>query len=245
MKLSFVIPAHNEEAYLGKCLESVFRAKEGKGYDMEVIVVNNASTDGTRKVAESFNGIKIVDEPKKGLPQARQSGFVASNGDLIANVDADTILTPGWIEKVFDEFSKDERLVALSGPFVYYDLTGSANFLVRSFFYIGFINNLLGQLIFRRGSVLQGGNFILRRTALEKIGGYNMKLNFYGEDVDVAMRISKVGRVKFTMGLPINTSGRRLKVDGILMTGFGSVFDYLWLSIFKRPFRKSVYRGIR
>lgn len=231
MKLSFVIPAYNEEGYLDKCLESIFREKENKNYDLEVIVVNNASTDGTRRVAEAFKGVKIVDEPQKGLVRARQSGFMASDGDLIANVDADTMLTPDWIEKVFDEFSRDEKLVALSGPFVYYDLSKWENLCVKLFFYLGFMS---------RGSILQGGNFILRRTALEKIGGYNLKLHFYGEDADMAMRISKVGRVKFTLDLPMRSSARRLKTHGVFMTGLRSTCDYFWIMFFKRPFQKTV-----
>ena len=239
MKLSFIIPAYNEEKYLGKCLESILREENEKNHETEIIVVNNASTDGTRKVAEAFRGVNIVDEPRKGLVQARQSGFMASNGDLIANVDADTILTPGWIEKVFDEFLKDEKLVALSGPFVYYDLSDMGNFWVKLFFYFGFAGNLIGQKIFKRGSILQGGNFVLRRTALEKIGGYNLKLQFYGEDTDMAMRISKVGDIKFTLNLPMYSSARRLKKNGIFMTGLRSICDYLWIMMFKRPFQKT------
>jgi glycosyltransferase involved in cell wall biosynthesis len=48
MKLSIVIPAYNEEQYLGRCLDSIQKEVLDKGYDVEVIVVNNASTDNTR-----------------------------------------------------------------------------------------------------------------------------------------------------------------------------------------------------
>ena len=56
MKISFVIPAHNEEKLIGKCLESVKRELANGSYDSEVIVVNNASTDGTREAALKFKG---------------------------------------------------------------------------------------------------------------------------------------------------------------------------------------------
>ena len=52
IKISFVIPAYNEEVNLGKCLDSITRESRGKESDVEVIVVNNASTDGTRAIAE-------------------------------------------------------------------------------------------------------------------------------------------------------------------------------------------------
>ena len=245
MKLSFVIPAYNEEAYIGKCLGSVLSQIEKGDYDTEIIVVNNASKDRTKDIAGSFKGVVVVDENRKGLIPARQAGFKASVGDLIANIDADTILPDGWIDRVIDEFSKDKKLVALSGPFIYYDLSKITNSLVKTFFYFGIISNLLQQRVFKNGSVLQGGNFILRREALEKIGGYNMNLSFFGEDIDVAKRISKVGKVKFTSKLPIHTSGRRLKEEGVLATGLKCTADYFWITFTGKPYRKFVQKDIR
>ncbi|MFH1192737.1 MAG: glycosyltransferase family A protein [Candidatus Jorgensenbacteria bacterium] len=238
MKISFVIAAHNEEEYLGKCLASVLKEKARGKYDMEVIVVNNASTDGTRAVAESFEGVKITDEPLKGLPRARQAGFAASRGDLIANLDADTILPPEWIDTALREFSEDERLVALSGPFVYYDLPKFTNLFVRAFFGLGVAANALSQRVFRNGGVLQGGNFVLKRTALEKIGGYNLGIEFLGEDADVARRIGKVGRVKFTSNFPIYSSGRRIKSEGIVINGIIAALNYVWVTLWNKPLKK-------
>lgn len=245
MKLSFVIPAYNEEDYLAKCLESVLnQIKEGE-HDAEVIVVNNASTDRTREIAESFEGVRVVDEFKKGLIPARQAGFVASKGELIANIDADTLLPSGWIKKACEEFSENNGLVALSGPFIYYDLPKSTNTLIKIFFSAGSAGNFLSRYVFRKGAVVQGGNFVLRRSALEKIGGYNMDLNFFGEDIDVAKRISRVGQVKFTLKFPIYTSGRRLKVEGVFKTAFNVTADYFWVTFTGKPYRKSKEADIR
>ncbi len=239
MKLTFVIPAHNEESYLDKCLTSVVDASKRCGHETEIIVVNNASTDNTKRVAQMFEEVIVVDEPKKGLVQARQAGFLASKGDLIANIDADTVLTENWISKVFEEFQKDNDLVALSGPFIYYDLSKISNALIKTFFYFGSLSNFLNQRVFKNGAVLQGGNFIIRKDALKKVNGYNMDLTFFGEDIDIAKRISRVGKVKFTSKLPIYTSGRRLKAEGVVMTGVRASFDYLWITIKGRPFRKA------
>jgi hypothetical protein len=63
--------------------------------------------------------------------------------------------------------------------------------------------------------MVQGGNFVLRRDALKKIGGFNTAIAFYGEDTDIARRMSQVGSVKFTFGLKMYTSARRLKHEGI------------------------------
>ena len=61
--------------------------------------------------------------------------------------------------------------------------------------------------------MLQGGNYVVRREALEKIGGYNLEISFYGEDTDVARRIQKEGRVRFTFEFPIYASGRRINQE--------------------------------
>ena len=239
MKLSFVIPAYNEEKFIGKCLDSIFKEIASKVYDIEIIVVNNASTDRTKEVAQSFAGVKVVDEPHKGLSRARQSGFLASSGDLIANVDADTLLPTGWVEKVFNEFSRDPKLVALSGPFIYYDLSKGIKFWVRLFYFVGYLGYVFNHYILHVSAIVQGGNFILKRSALEQIGGFNVKFDFYGEDTDIAHRISKVGKVKFTFKLPMYTSGRRLRGEGVVTMAWRYLMNHLWTLIFRKPVTKN------
>ena len=238
MKLSFVIPAHNEENYIAQCLESVIREANKTSRDVEIIVVNNASTDKTREIVLSFSEVKLVDEPRKGLPQARQAGFAASSGHLIANVDADSIIPPLWIEKVFDHFSRHENLVALSGPYIFYDYSKTKNALVRAFYYPGYLLNRTNHLFFGKAAMIQGGNFILKRSALEKIGGFNTDIKFYGEDTDIARRIRGQGKVIFTYDLPMHTSARRLKKEGIVKMGAKYAANYFWTMTFKKPLSK-------
>lgn len=242
MKLSFVIPAYNEEALIGKCLESILKQTANRP-DIEIIVVNNASTDKTKEIVLSFSGVIVVDEPKKGLVNARHAGFLASKGDLIANIDADTMLTFGWIDKALEEFSKNQ-LVALSGPYIYYDLSKIQNFFIKIYYFIGYLSHIVNHFVFHSGAMLQGGNFIVRRSALEKIGGFDTRISFYGEDTDIARRIQKVGRVKFTFKLPMYTSGRRLKKEGVLTMALRYSINYIWVIIFKRPFTKN-YLDVR
>jgi hypothetical protein len=92
--------------------------------------------------------------------------------------------------------------------------------------------------------MLQGGNFIVRRDALEKIGGYDVSLSFYGEDTDIARRLNKVGHVKFTFKLPALSSGRRLAKEGGLTTGLRYAINYFWITFFGKPFTKD-YIDIR
>jgi len=244
MKLSFVIPAYNEEKVIGDCIESIERELIGKKFDVEIIVVDNNSSDKTAEIAKSFSGVKVVHEPIKGLSGARHAGYLNSSGDLIANIDANTKLTTNWIEKVFSEFSKNENLVALSGPHFYYDLSRVQRFGVKLFYLFGYINHIINHKIFKTGAMLQGGNFVVRRTALEEIGGYNVEFVFYGEDTDIARRIQKVGDVKWTFKFPIYKSGRRLKQEGFFTMGFRYALNHFWTIIFGKPFTRK-FRDIK
>jgi len=240
MRLSFVIPAYNEERYLPGCLESILSQirdlPDHKRDQIEIIVVNNASTDNTKQVALRYPGVRVVDESRKGLTFARQAGFMASSGSLIANVDSDCRLTPGWISQVLSTFDAEPTLAALSGPLVYYDLTPRQRFLVRVFYLSAYITYIINRHILRVGSMVQGGNFVLNRSSLEAIGGFNTNISFYGEDTDIARRLNTVGKVRFTFDLKILSSARRLTHEGILTMAARYSINYVWTTFFKRPF---------
>lgn len=243
MKLSFVIPAYNEERYVGDCLAAIIEQKRPLPYDIEIIVVDNASTDGTAAVVSKYPGVKLVKEMKKGLLHARQAGFLAATGDLIAQIDADTKITPGWISRVMREFLNDEKLVALSGPYIYYDAPWKIRLSTRLFYFLGVCLYAVGRF-WHVGAMVQGGNVVIRRTALEKIGGYDTTISFYGEDTNIARRLSYVGRVRFTFKLPTLSSARRLAQEGSFMTGLRYGVNYLWMTFFKKPFTHD-YEDIR
>ena len=239
MKISFVIPAYNEEKRLPQCLASVERELARTPCDAEVIVVNNASTDNTADVARSHAWVHVVDEPHKGLVRARHAGFLASTGELIANVDSDTMLPEGWLEKVLMEFERDENLAALSGPHIYHDLSPFQRFLTHAFYIGGYLFHLFNHHVLGKGAMLQGGNFIVRRTHLEQIGGFDTSIEFYGEDTDIARRISKVGKVKWTFALPIYASGRRLAKEGVFATGLRYAGNHLHVLVRGKPLTKA------
>ena len=260
MRLSFVVPAYNEEAYLPACLESILSQIDSRLTNLppdtcEIIVVNNASTDRTREVALRYPGVLVVDEPRKGLTFARQAGFAASTGDLIANVDADSRLTSGWVTKVLTTFAASEAealtspdthrpLAAFSGPLVYYDLTPRQRRLVHIFYMTAWTTYAINRYILRVGSMVQGGNFVVSRASLEAIGGFNTAISFYGEDTDIARRLNDVGEVRFTFDLKMSSSARRLKSEGMLTMAARYSINYLWTTFFKRPFTNT-YVDIR
>ncbi|MDE1919211.1 MAG: glycosyltransferase family 2 protein [Patescibacteria group bacterium] len=244
MKISFVIPAYNEEKRLPQCLAAVESELARTPCDAEVIVVNNASTDHTGEVARSYSWVRTVDEPRKGLVRARHAGLEAATGDIIANVDSDTMLPEGWLQTVLNEFSKDDNLAALSGPFIYHDLSLFHRALTRLFYTAGYLSYLVNHYVFRSGAMLQGGNFIVRRKHLEQVGGFDTTIEFYGEDTDVARRISKAGKVKWTFKLPMYASGRRLKHEGIVTSGLRYAGNYLHVLLYGKPLTET-YTDIR
>jgi glycosyltransferase involved in cell wall biosynthesis len=244
MKLSFVIPAHNEERTLTKCLRSVQEEVSRYNFTTEIVVINNASTDRTKEIAQQFPGVRVIDETTKGLIFARKCGMDHTDGELIANIDADIIMPQGWLKIVMDEFKKDPQLVALSGPYIYYDLNFFERILVRIFYSLGYMVYVVCNHVLKISGMLQGGNFIVRRDAMIKIGGYDTRIIFYGEDTDIAKRIRSVGKVKWTFKLPMYTSGRRLKKQGILFSGATYAINYLWPILFSKPFSHT-YKDIR
>jgi len=234
IKFSFVIPAYNEENYIGDCLEAITREAKGRS-DVEIIVADNNSNDHTDAIVAKYQQVKLVREAKRGANATRQAGFEASHGDLVAFIDADTKMPPGWLGKVEKEFAKDPNLVCVSGPFIYYDLSRTLRVLVRIFYILGYCMYLIGRTFFHTATMIQGGNYTVRRSAFEKIGGQNVDIKFYGDDTDNAVRLSKVGVVKFTFDIPILTSGRRLAKEGAWTMGWRYAINNFWMLAFRRP----------
>jgi len=242
MKISFVIPAYNEQHYIGACVESILQAC--RTHDFEIIVVNNASTDQTRSTALKYPNVRVIDEPVKGTNQARNTGFAHATGDLIANIDADNRIHHGWLKKTLAEFAGNPELVALSGPYVFYDLSDNWHWLVRTFYRIAYPIYVLNNKFLHRGGAVMGGNVVIRSGALKQVGGYNTSLRFYGDDTDTAMRLNKIGLVKFDYRFTIFSSGRRLQKQGAAAALFLYAVNHLWTAVFKRPFTPA-YEEVR
>src|ERR1700739_1732621 len=96
-EVSVIIPARNEEASLGTCLESLISQT---GVDFEIIVVNDHSTDRTREIAESFKQVRVIDAAPlsagwTGKNNAVATGAREGRGQWLLFTDADTVHTPG------------------------------------------------------------------------------------------------------------------------------------------------------
>ncbi|OGY56956.1 MAG: hypothetical protein A2Y84_00690 [Candidatus Colwellbacteria bacterium RBG_13_48_8] len=239
MKLSVVIPAHNEEKYISRCLESLKRYVVGDQRLLEIIVVDNASTDKTAEVVRRFPFAKLVYEPNKGLTWARQRGLLSAKGDLLGYLDADTEIGDGWLDRIYAHFSSRDDLVCVSGPAYYFDATPWQGRITH--IYWDYIARSTYKVV---GYMIMGGNFIAKKEALEKMGGFDTSIPFYGEDTNIARRLNEIGKVLFDNNLKVYSSGRRLKEEGVLKTGVVYATNYLSEAILKRPVTRS-YKDIR
>ncbi len=235
--ISLVIPAYNEEKYIGACLSHALQSSGGKFF--EIIVIDNASTDETRAVAEKFPHVRVVREEKKGLTQARQRGFEEARGDLIAYIDADTAMPHGWYETAREEFVRHPRLACLSGPYIYFDIPPFQQFLVKCYWYI-----LAMPIYVLVGYMTVGGNFVIRKSVLEQMHGFDTSIAFYGEDTNIARRAHAFGKVKFMPSFVMATSGRRLAGQGALSTALVYMANFLSEVLFHKPVNKE-YQDIR
>ena len=230
MKLSLIIPAYNEEKGIGKCLAAA--VKHGAGKFKEIVVVDNASTDNTAAVAASFPGVRVVREDQKGTNFARQRGVEETTSELLAFLDADTLLRAGWIEKVERAFARDPKLVCLTGPYWFYDLPRHHAFAFWLNWHFAHITH------FFTSAMGVTGNMVLRRSVLQNMGGFDTSYTFSGDDVDTALRASKFGRVTFTFDIILDSSGRRYKKLGYFHT-IGFYIQNAIRVIFDRPQKDS------
>ncbi len=223
MKASIVIPAHNEEKSLPETLRAVLAQEYG---DFEVIVVDNASTDGTSDIAKQFP-VRVVREDNKGLLHARERGRIEATGDIVVNIDADCLPDPTWLSRGMSYFAH-EGIAAVTGPYDYHDAPrGFRNFSLMSQQYVYHaVNSILQMRAIKGGAVLIGGNNFIRSCVLKEMGGYDTSIVFYGEDTDTAKRVAKHGRVVFKPRLAMKTSARRFKDEGTFRLSLKYLFHF-------------------
>jgi len=187
----------------------------------------------THDLPAEFGYVRVVREDHKGLTWARQCGFKAAQGELLAYIDSDVHVPAGWIDIIYQEFAKRPSMVSLSGPSRYYDLEEPTKFLAE----IGW--NLVAPLTYRLvGYMVYGANFVARKKALEAIGGFDTNVAFYGEDTNLARRLAQVGKTVFLMRFFVSVSGRRIIEEGLIKTYWVYAKNYLSEVFLHRPTTK-------
>ena len=118
--VSVLIPVYNVEKYLKKCLDSVVNQTLT---DIEIICVNDGSTDGSLKILEEYRSIdsriKIINKANGGLPSARNAGLNAAKGRYVGFVDSDDYIEPNMFEKLVDVAEHEESEVVICGANIF------------------------------------------------------------------------------------------------------------------------------
>ncbi|HVG55591.1 MAG TPA: glycosyltransferase [Vicinamibacterales bacterium] len=151
-RLTVIVCAHNEAHFISPCLHSLLAQTRVPD---EIVVVNNASTDETRAVAQQIPYVHVVDEPRKGLVVARETGRRAATGDILVYLDADCRAPLNWLERVERRFLRTPGLIGLSSPYRYYDWDWWGRLLIRAYdFTLAPATQLLVKYILRMGTDL-------------------------------------------------------------------------------------------
>jgi glycosyltransferase involved in cell wall biosynthesis len=204
MSISVVIPAFNEEAYLGPTLASLNRAKASleiqAGLTAKIIVVDNDSDDSTADVARAW-GAAVATEKQHNVAKVRNCGARLSSGDVLIFLDADTVVPDELLSRI---------VAAMSDPSCY----GGAvdpdyqpkKVTVKVYLqFWGILGRLMGMA--------QGSTQFCRRDVFFALNGYDENL-FMGEDVDFYWRLKRLakrqnGRVVLIEDLRVIPSTRR------------------------------------
>lgn len=184
--ISIVIPVYNEEDYLKACLDAVALQSVKP---LEVVVVDNNSTDKSIAIAEKYPFVRVVKEKKQGIVFARSKGFNSSKGTIIARIDADTIIPTDWISNIAKFYSnKKQHHNALTGGGYFYNMR-----LPR---FNGWVQS---QLAYRMNRfitghyILWGSNMAMPRDIWSKIKNELCTDQAIHEDMDLAIHVHMTG----------------------------------------------------
>lgn len=230
--ISVVVPAYNEEKEIGKTLTAI-RNQTIK--DIELIVVDNNSTDKTAEIARSFHA-KVIHETIKGAVFAYDAGMKQASGEIVVNIDADSIPEEKWLEKILNNFEK-EQIIAVTGTGLVATKHTIRDAIINALFvfFLGF-NFFIGK------PHINGFNFAVKKEYFLKAGGMNTNF-LMSFEVDFGLRLAKFGKIKFDKNLLVTTSTRRWH-KGLLKTIFEYTEGYIYTIWLRKPppFKQTVIR---
>lgn len=229
-EVSVVIPAWNEENNIYRTLSSL--SASNTRYKVEIIVVNNNSTDGTQRVLDTL-GVRNYLQTVQGTPFARQMGLDHARGKFHLCADSDTFYPPDWIDLMVAPMAKDKNITGVYGNYAFIPPAGqgrSGLWLYEKF--AGLMIQIrkknreyLNVYGFNMGFVTEIG----RRTGGFRVSGSRIYANIVGsdfkneaEDGRMALNLKKEGNLKQVTSpkATVFTSPRRLLDDGSISKAF-------------------------
>jgi glycosyltransferase involved in cell wall biosynthesis len=198
MKVSVVIPVFNNEATVGRAIDSALAQQFDGGF--EVIVVNDGSTDGTRAVMEKFGDrIAVIDQPRRGVSAARNAGTRAAAGDYVALLDADDEWTEDKLAKTVPVLEHNPSCVAVFSNASVVQVPGRIlppNYVERGRDHSPTLDELLNPTSW---PILPSAT-VARRATLIEIGGFSEEFgasDYFGEDTFAFLLMRERGEMVF------------------------------------------------
>jgi glycosyltransferase involved in cell wall biosynthesis len=140
MRVSVIVPAYNEEALIHQCLTAL--KSQDYPRDLEILVVDNNSTDRTAEVAQSW-GARLVREEKRGYVFALKRGTEEASGDILIYTDADTIVPSNWVSTIVAVLEANPDAAAVGGWVTFYDSNWKGALFFKYILPIGMIYDRL------------------------------------------------------------------------------------------------------
>ena len=188
-KISIYIPAYNGERTIGAALESI--TKQTKKFD-EIIVVNDCSTDNTLKILNSFQNIKIINNPRnEGLPKTRNIAINSCTNEIVANIDQDIVLDKFWLENIL-KFLYMDNVVMCGGNTQDKILTNIYNKWRSDRYPLNW-----GLENIKNPAFLFGSNSIQYKSLWQELNGYSEEFRSAGDDVSYSRKISQKDKITF------------------------------------------------
>lgn len=207
MQLDLIIATHNRAPLLRSAVESVMRAARPPALALQCLVIDNASTDDTAEVVRELgrrygSAVKYVFEPQGGKSQALNTGIAVTTGDLVGMVDDDEEMDPEWLNEVAQAF-RDATVDFAGGPYVPRWAANPPDWVPQQ--YRGVVGWAEGghapaEFGVAFPGILKGGNAVIRRSVLARVGGYATHLGptpeyrlMSCEDEDMYFRLLAAG----------------------------------------------------
>ncbi len=229
MLVSVVVCSKDEERHIGKCLGAL----RTQSMQPEIIVVDGHSRDGTAKIARKFADRVLLDH-KKGISEARNLGWKSAKGEVVAFCDADTIPKRDWVEKMAAGIGKN---VGVFGPLVPYD--GGKRAKINLKIWGDYFLHASAKL---RYPCLCTGNLAVRKTALQKVGGFDESIKIL-EDFELGTRLRKIGKIKFLKDMKMPVSSRRYEKDFARTALKFYIVNALRIKVLRKPPKVGKYWG--
>jgi len=198
--LSFIIPAHNEASSIAACITAIRQSMQTVDRPFEIIVVNDASTDDTAKLAEQ-HGAKVISVTLRHIAATRNSGGRAAQGGTIFFIDADTLINPRYLRSALSALAKG---AAGGGGVPSFDKP------LPLWFHLGYPIFWLGIHLLKQTG---GSSLFCTRTAFVATGGFD-ETYYAAEDAVFVSALKKQGRFAIASGRVL-TSGRKARTYSV------------------------------